>query len=172
MAGIRFYPGDDPADYLMGYFEDLMSVHGVVVGVNSLENLYSETGVPKRPADQYLWNLNDKLSLGDNKFSVDELNELREQNKIIQSADSGYPRYLKEAISELLRRVTARSEGRNLSGAKAAGILDPSARRANLIGNNRPAMKRALGMNARRAGSLAAESGSSRCMAEAGPRHA
>jgi hypothetical protein len=71
---------------------------------------------------------------------------LKQQNVIIQAA--GYPRYLKEAVSELLNRVSYRSEGRNLSHGKAAGILDPSARRENLIGNNRPAMKRVLGMNA------------------------
>jgi hypothetical protein len=137
----RLLPGDDPADYIFGYFEDLVDNNGA----NTLEEIYA-AGAPRLPADEYLWNLNDKLSLGNNRFTPDELNELKQQNAIIQAA--AYPRYLKEAISEILNRATARSEGRNLSHGKTAGLLDPSARRANLIENNRPAMKRALGMNA------------------------
>ena len=147
MAEITFNSrDDDPADFIYGYFEDLATVNGMVVGVESLEELYSG-GAPRRPADEYLWKLTDKLS-GGNKFSANELNELKQQDPIIQAADSGYPEYLKNAVSELLRRVASRSEGRNLSSAKAAGILDTSARRENLIGNNRPAMKKALGMSA------------------------
>ena len=59
---------------------------------------------------------------------------------------------LKAAFSNLLQIVTtekirqkAMSEGRNLSYGKVAGILDPSANREGIIGNNRPAMKRVLG---------------------------
>jgi len=139
-----FRQNDDPIDYVMGYFEDLMREGEIVVGVNSLEELY-ETGAPERPADEYLWDLAGKQ--GTNiKFSAPEFNELKEQNELIQAAD--YPQYLKDAITELLNREKARNEGRNLSHGKEAGILNTNARRANLVGNNMPAMKKALAINA------------------------
>ena len=139
-----FQQNDDPIDYIVGYFEDLLSEGEIVVGADSLEELY-EAGAPERPADEYLWNLSGKQ--GENiKFSSPEYNELKEQNELIQAAD--YPQYLKDAISELLKREKARNEGRNLSRGKAAGILNTNARRANLVGNNMPAMKKALAINA------------------------
>ena len=49
-------------------------------------------------------------------------------------------------IEKVELKAKARSEGRNLLHGKMSGLLDPSAKRANLIGNNRPAMKKALGM--------------------------
>jgi hypothetical protein len=140
---IRFNPKeDDPADFIYGFFEDLATVHGMVVGVSTLEELYSETGAPRRPADKYLWELGEKLSIiGDPKFSENDLRTLKQQNQIIQDPKSRYPQYIKDAISELLRRVAARSEARNLLSGKAAGLLDTN---RNLIGNNRPAMKKVL----------------------------
>jgi hypothetical protein len=136
---------DDPADFIYGFFEDLATVHGMVVGVSTLEELYNDAGAPRRPADKYLWDLGDKLgSTSNSKFSENDLDQLKQQNKIIQDPKSRYPQYLKDAISELLRRVSARSEGRNISSGKTAGILNTRAR--NLIGNNRPAMKKALDM--------------------------
>lgn len=53
---------------------------------------------------------------------------------------------VEELDKEIKLKAKARSEGRNLLHGKMSGLLDPSAKRANLIGNNRPAMKKALGM--------------------------
>jgi len=139
-----FHLGDNPADYIHGYFEDLLTVDGMVVGVNSLEELYFQTGAPRRAADEYLWELNYVLGNGKTSFTQNEVNELERQNGIVQAAD--YPKYLKDAVSELLKRVSAPIHARDLVHARIAGVLDPTARRANIVGNNRPAMKQALGM--------------------------
>ena len=84
-------------------------------------------------------------------FTYDDIEEIKTMANNINRGD--FPDYLKAAFSTLLhivtsekRREKAMREGRNLSYGKIAGILDPSEDREGLIGNNRPAMKRALGM--------------------------
>ena len=130
-----FQQTDDPLDFVLGYVEDFLREGGFIVGVETLEEFYEAGGAPRRPADEYLWNLAGKQGTVI-KFNKSELNELKEQNEIIQAAD--YPQYLKDAISELLKREKARNEGRNLSRGKAAGILNAN-RGVNLVGNNMPA---------------------------------
>ena len=84
-------------------------------------------------------------------LTYDEIDNIQTMTNDINRGD--FPDELKAAFSNLLQIVTtekirqkAMSEGRNLSYGKVAGILDPSANREGIIGNNRPAMKRVLGM--------------------------
>lgn len=84
-------------------------------------------------------------------LTYDEIDNIQTMTNDINRGD--FPDELKAAFSTLLQIVTtekirqkAMSEGRNLSYGKVAGILDPSANREGIIGNNRPAMKRVLGM--------------------------
>jgi hypothetical protein len=84
-------------------------------------------------------------------LTYDDIDKIQTMTNDINRGD--FPDRLKAAFSSLLRIVTsekrkqkAMREGRNLSYGKIAGILDPSEDREGLIGNNRPAMKRALGM--------------------------
>ena len=80
----------------------------------------------------------------------DDIDQIQTMTDNINRGD--FPDELKAAFSNLLQIVTtekirqkAMSEGRNLSYGKVAGILDPSANREGIIGNNRPAMKKVLG---------------------------
>ena len=83
-------------------------------------------------------------------LTYDEIDNIQTMTNDINRGD--FPDELKAAFSTLLQIVTtekirqkAMSEGRNLSYGKVAGILDPSANREGIIGNNRPAMKKVLG---------------------------
>jgi hypothetical protein len=84
-------------------------------------------------------------------LTYDDIDKIQTMTNAINRGD--FPDKLKSAFSNLLQIVTtekirqkAMSEGRNLSYGKVAGILDPSANREGIIGNNRPAMKKVLGM--------------------------
>ena len=67
-------------------------------------------------------------------------------NNITLETVDNFIEKVEELDKEIKLKAKARSEGRNLLHGKMSGLLDPSAKRANLIGNNRPAMKKALGM--------------------------
>ena len=67
-------------------------------------------------------------------------------NNITLETVDNFIEKVEELDKEIKLKTKARSEGRNLLHGKMSGLLDPSAKRANLIGNNRPAMKKALGM--------------------------
>ena len=67
-------------------------------------------------------------------------------NNITLKTIDNFIEKVEELDKEIKLKAKARSEGRNLLHGKMSGLLDPSAKRANLIGNNRPAMKKALGM--------------------------
>ena len=67
-------------------------------------------------------------------------------NNITLKTIDNFIEKVEELDKEIKLKAKARSQGRNLLHGKMSGLLDPSAKRANLIGNNRPAMKKALGM--------------------------
>lgn len=67
-------------------------------------------------------------------------------NNITLETVDNFIEKVEELDKEIKLKAKARSQGRNLLHGKMSGLLDPSAKRANLIGNNRPAMKKALGM--------------------------
>lgn len=67
-------------------------------------------------------------------------------NNITLETVDNFIEKVEELDKEIKLKAKARSQGRNLLHGKMSGLLDPSAKRANLIGNNRPAMKKALGI--------------------------
>ena len=131
-------------DLLFGFFEERMADQGFT----KLDELYPN-GIP--PLSQYLWDLDVKLtSVGPVVFTPQQIEELKQRSAELQAThyDNGIkgslPRLLEEI--ERVKRATAKGYARNLLHGEMAGVLDPSAKRADLIGNNRPAMKKVLGM--------------------------
>ena len=146
---------EDIYDQLYGFFESRMADNGFA----TLEELYPN-GIP--PLSQYIWDLETKIGKAHDQynyeqkkrlvgarlvFTPEEIKEIKEKSIEVQATDyddefkSAFPRLLAE-----IEKVKARAEARNLVSGKLAGILDPSAKRAGLVGNNRPAMAKALGM--------------------------
>jgi len=149
---------DDILAQMSGYFEGLADMYN---SYSSLDEIFDE--VP--PILQYIWDLETKITKAHDQynyeqkkrlvdarlvFTPEEIEEMKQKSTELQATaysddfKSTLPRLLDEI--ERIRRVTARAQGRNLLYGKLAGILDPSAKRAGLVGNNRPAMAKALGM--------------------------
>lgn len=138
---------NDIIDTIQEFFEENMTDQGFT----TLDELYPN-GIP--PLSQYLWDLDIKLNNDDGDdaviFTSKQIDELKQRSAELQTTQ--YSNALKASLPRLLaeidrvKRVTAKGYAKNLVSGKRVGLLDPSANRANLIGNNRPAMKKALGM--------------------------
>ena len=128
-------------DKIQDFFEGQMRAQGFT----TLDELYPN-GIP--PLSQYLWDLDIKLNDDSTLvFTPEEINELNQMSAELQI--SQYPDEVKDTLPRMLaeiKRVKARAEGRNLLHGKIAGVLNSSAKRTGLIGNNRPAMNKILGM--------------------------
>ena len=132
----NFYEADEG----IGEFEDAVNLNEFRKIYMKLNHGFSEWLA--RPTDRGPY----KIIL-----TYDDIEKIQTMTDNINRGD--FPDRLKAAFSNLLQIVTtekirqkAMREGRNLSYGKVAGILDPSANREGIIGNNRPAMKRVLGM--------------------------
>jgi hypothetical protein len=132
-------------DEIRRFFEENMTNQGFI----TLDDLYPN-GIP--PLSQYLWDLDIKLNDDDGPvvFSSEQVEELKRMSAELQTTQ--YSNALKASLPRLLveidrvKRGIAKGYARNLASGKRSGLLDPSANRAGLIGNNRPAMKKVLGM--------------------------
>jgi len=132
-------------DEIREFFEENMTHQGFI----TLDDLYPN-GIP--PLSQYLWDLDIKLNDDDGPvvFTSEQVEELKRMSAELQTTQ--YSNALKASLPRLLaeidrvKRGIAKGYARNLASGKRSGLLDPSANRAGLVGNNRPAMKKALGM--------------------------
>ena len=137
---------NDIIDTIQEFFEENMTDQGFT----TLDELYPN-GIP--PLSQYLWDLDIKLNNDDGDvvvFTSKQIDELKQRSAELQATQ--YSNALKASLPRLLaeidrvKRATAKGYARNLVYGKRSGLLDPTATRTGLIGNNRPAMKKALGM--------------------------
>jgi len=138
MATINISHHDDLDDIvyqISGYFEYWANNESA----DSLDDLYA-LGMPIRPADHYLWNLDNKLGRRNFRFTMQEIKELEQNNVILQG--SAYPLVLKHSMTNLLSKfsiITATNSRaknlavRNVYETRTGLGAQPGAGPANLI---------------------------------------
>jgi hypothetical protein len=92
---------------LEAYFKDMLADLPDAKSVND----FHERGVPKRPADDFLWNIDtDKLT-----YTKDEISEIKEQVKLIRNDETmgGYPLDIQDAAKEFFLLLRPMHGGKN-----------------------------------------------------------